>query len=183
MVCPVPQCRISTVDPAAGRIGVACLLLPGHRFILAPDLSSQEIIVMGFIRLFPLEEIHPTDAARFGYGDPARARAIERFAAPEWVVQVSEIRRFEDCPLYLVSEDDPNVLVDGVRMELRAGTWLVVANDAPEASDRFEAQIEFAMQGRVATLPFSQYLTERERALRRAGVREVTGIRLDTDKT
>jgi hypothetical protein len=39
------------------------------------------------------------------------------------------------------------------------------------------------MQGRVATLPFSQYLTERERALRRAGVREVTGIRVDTEKT
>jgi len=61
---------------------------------------------MGFIRLFPLEEIHPTDPARFGYGDPARVQAIERFAAPEWVVQVSEIRRFEDCPLYLVSADD-----------------------------------------------------------------------------
>jgi hypothetical protein len=159
-------------------------LLPlRYRFILVRDLSSQEDIVMGFIRLFPLEEIHPTEPARFGYGDPARARAIERFAAPEWVVQVSEIRRFEDCPLYLVSEDDPNVLVDGIRMELRSGTWLVVANDASEASERFETQIEFAMQGRVATLPFSQYLTERERALRRAGVREVTGIRIDTGKT
>lgn len=137
---------------------------------------------MGFIRLFPLEEIHPTDPARFGYGDPARARAIERFAAPEWVVQVNEIRRFEDCPLYLVSEDDPNVLVDGVRMELRSGTWLVVANDAPEASDRFEPRIELAMQGHVVVLPFSQYLTERERALRRAGIREVTGVRVDNDK-
>jgi len=138
---------------------------------------------MGFIRLFPLEEIHSTDPARFGYGDPARVRAIDRFAAPEWVVQVSEIRRFEDCPLYIVSEDDPNVLVDGIRLELRSGRWLVVANDAPEASDRFETLIEFALQGRVATLRFSQYLTERERALRRAGIREVTGIRVDTEKT
>lgn len=157
--------------------------LPRRRFILVRDPSSQEDIAMGFIRLFPLEEIHPTDPARFGYGDPARARAIERFAAPEWVVQVNEIRRFEDCPLYLVSEDDPNVLVDGIRMELRAGNWLVVANDAPEASDRFEAQIAFALQGRVATLPFSQYLTERERALRRAGIRKVTGVRVDSEKS
>ena len=135
---------------------------------------------MGFIRLFPLEETTPTDPARFGYGDPARAWAIERFAAPEWVVQVDEIRRFEDCPLYLVSDDDPNVLVDGIRMELRAGTWLVVANDAPDASDRFEPQIERAIQGHIATLPFSQYLSERERELRQAGVREVTGVRIDT---
>lgn len=134
---------------------------------------------MGFIRLFPLEEVHPSEPSRFGYGDPARVRAIERFAAPEWVVQVSEIRRFEDCPLYVVAEDDPNVLVDGIRMELRSGTWLVVADDAPEESDRFEALIEFALQGRVATLPFSQYLTERERALRRASLREVAGTRVD----
>jgi hypothetical protein len=137
---------------------------------------------MGFIRLFPLEEINPADPARFGYSDPARARAIERFAAPEWVVQVGEIRRFEDCPLYIVSRDDPNALVDGIRMELRGGTWLVLANDAPEASNRFEPQLELAMQGRVATLPFSHYLTERELELRRAGRREVTGIRVDTNE-
>jgi hypothetical protein len=136
---------------------------------------------MGFIRLFPLEEVLPTDPARFGFGDPARVRAIPRFAAPEWVVQIQEIRRFEDCPLYLVADDDPNVLVDGIRIELRAGNRFVVANDAPDAPDRFEAQLEFAMQGRIATLPFSHYLTERERRLRRAGVREVTGIRVDPE--
>nr|WP_296751378.1 hypothetical protein [Thioalkalivibrio sp.] len=126
---------------------------------------------MGFIRLFPLEEIHPTEPARFGYGDPARVRAIERFAAPEWVVWIGEIRRFEDCPLYIVSRDDPNALVDGIRMELKSGSWLVVANDAEEASERFDARIESAMTGRVVTLPFSQYLTARERDLRRLGIR------------
>lgn len=126
---------------------------------------------MGFIRLFPLEEIHPAEPARFGYGDPARVRAIERFAAPEWVVWIGEIRRFEDCPLYIVSRDDPNALVDGIRMELKSGSWLVVANDAEEASERFDARIESAMTGRVVTLPFSQYLTARERDLRRLGIR------------
>lgn len=137
---------------------------------------------MGFIRLFPLEEIHPADPARFGFGDPARARAIERFAAPEWVVQVAEIHRFEDCPLYLVSPEDPNALVDGIRLELRSGVWLVVANDAEDAANRFEAQLESAMRGRVATLPFSQYLTARERDLRHAGLLEVPGARLDATK-
>ncbi len=135
---------------------------------------------MGFIRLFPLEEITPSEPARFGYGDPARVRAIERFAAPEWVVRVGEIRRFEECPLYIVSPEEPNALVDGIRLELQAGIWLVVANDAHEASERFESQIQIAMSGRVVTLPFSQYLIEREQELRRAGRREVPGIRLDT---
>jgi len=129
---------------------------------------------MGFIRLFPLEEINSTVPARFGYGDSARVRAIERFGAPEWVVRVGEIRRFEDCPLYIVSREDPNALVDGIRLELHSGIWLVVANDADEASERFEAQIETALSGRVATLPFSRYLTRRERNQRRVGIRPAT---------
>ncbi len=127
-----------------------------------------------------------TRPARFGFGDPARARAIQRFAAPEWVVQLGEIRRFEDYPLYLVSPEDPNALVDGIRLELCSGVWLVVANDAKnakdakDAADRFEAQLENAMRGHVATLPFSQYLTTRERDLRHAGLLEVRGVRIDT---
>ncbi|TVP86040.1 MAG: hypothetical protein EA347_09440 [Thioalkalivibrio sp.] len=113
---------------------------------------------MGFIRLFPLPEIHPFDPARFGYGDPARAYAIARFAAPEWVVGVGEIRRWEDCPLYIVSPEEPNALVDGVRLQLRSGDWLVVANDSTEEAERLEGVLEAAMTGRVVTLPFSLYL-------------------------
>jgi len=113
---------------------------------------------MGFIRLFPLPEIHPVDPARFGYGDPARVHAIARFAAPEWVVGVGEIWRYEDCPLYIVSPEEPNALVDGVRLQLRSGDWLVVANDSIDEAEQFEGLLEAAMSGRVVTLPFSLYL-------------------------
>ena len=115
---------------------------------------------MGFIRLFPLPEIHPSDAARFGHGDPARVHAITQFGAPEWVVGISEIQRYEECPLYIVSPEEPNALVDGVRLQLRSSDWLVVANDSTDDSERFEHLLEIAMQGRVVTLPFSRYLRE-----------------------
>ena len=76
---------------------------------------------MGFIRLFPLPEIHPFAPDRFGYGDPARVRAIARLGEPEWGIGVREIVRHEDCPLYIVSPEEPNALVDGVRLQLRSG--------------------------------------------------------------
>lgn len=118
---------------------------------------------MPFIRLFPLHETETIRPEDFGQGNPARCRAERRFGAREFWLNLGQIAAYEECPLYLVCDAEPNGLVNGVRIRLVDGSVLVVADDPEEGEAGFAAALEVAAGGRIAELGYSRYLAELER--------------------
>lgn len=115
---------------------------------------------MPFIRIFPLQEIEAVRAEDFGRGNPARCHAIRRFDAREYSLNIGQIAAFEECPLYLICEAEPNGLVNGIRMRLTDGDMLVVADDPEDGELGFVAALEQAAGGKLAEVGYSRYLSE-----------------------
>lgn len=115
---------------------------------------------MPFIRFFPLQETEAVRPENFGRGNPARCRAERRFGAREFYLAVSQIVAWEECPLYLVCDAEPNGLVNGIRLRLADGGMLVVPDDPEDDELGFIAALEQAAGGRVAELGYSRYLAE-----------------------
>lgn len=115
---------------------------------------------MPFIRIFPLQETEAVRPEDFGRGNPARCRAERRFGAREYWLAVSQIVAWEECPLYLVCDAEPNGLVNGIRLRLADGGMLVVPDDPEDDELGFIAALEQAAGGRVAELGYSRYLAE-----------------------
>ncbi|QKT03974.1 hypothetical protein HUS23_09175 [Ectothiorhodospiraceae bacterium 2226] len=115
---------------------------------------------MSFIKLFPLTEEHVPPVEHFGKGHPARCRPQTSFEARECWLNVHEIAAFEECPLYLVTDADPNALVDGIRLRLRSGESLLIPDDAADANEKFLALLARAVRGELVEMRYSSYLSE-----------------------
>lgn len=116
---------------------------------------------MAFIQLHPLDEQGRFDPAHLGQGHSARCRAVSELDAAELYVSVNEIAAFEEeCPLYLVSKAEDNAVVNGIRMLLRSGRCLVVADDPQDEADGFLALLARAAAGEPVHLPHSRHLEE-----------------------
>lgn len=122
--------------------------------------SISPAIAMPFVRLYPLQETQPLRPEDFGNGNPARCHAIPRFGARELWLNLQHIVAYEECPLYMVCEAEPNGLVNGIRLRLTDGTLLVVADDPEDDDPGFVAALEQAASGRVAETGYSRYLGE-----------------------
>lgn len=118
---------------------------------------------MPFIRIFPLQEIEAGRPDDFGLGHPARCRAERRFGAREFWLALGQIVAYEECPLYLICDAEPNGLVNGIRIRLADGGMLVVPDDPDEDEPGFAAALVRAAGGQVAELGYSRYLAELER--------------------
>lgn len=115
---------------------------------------------MPFIRLFPLQETEALRPEDFGRANPARCLAARRFNAREVWLGLHQISAYEECPLYLVCEAEPNGLVNGIRIRLVDGSLLVVADDPEDDALGFAAALEQAAGGRIAEMGYSRYLEE-----------------------
>lgn len=115
---------------------------------------------MPLIRVFPLRETESVRPEDFGHSNPARCRAERRFGAREFWLALGQIAAFEECPLYLVCDDEPNGLVNGIRIRLADGGLLVVADDPEDGALGFAAALEQAAGGRIAEMGYSRYLGE-----------------------
>lgn len=118
---------------------------------------------MPFIRIFPLQEIETFPPEHFGLGHPARCRAERRFGTREVCLNINQIAAYEECPLYLVCEAEPNGLINGIRLRLTDGTIWILADDPDEGEPGFAAALEQAANRRIAELGYSRYLIELER--------------------
>lgn len=118
---------------------------------------------MPFIRIFPLQETEARRPEDFGLGHPARCRAERRFGAREFWLAIGQIAAWEECPLYLICDAEPNGLVNGIRIRLADGGMLVVPDDPEDGEPGFAAALELAAGGRIAELGYSRYLAELER--------------------
>ncbi len=118
---------------------------------------------MPFIRIFPLQETEAVRPEDFGQGNPARCHAVRRFGSREYWLAISQIVAYEECPLYLICDAEPNGLVNGVRIRLADGGMLVVPDDPEDDEPGFAAALEQAAGGQVAELGYSRYLAELER--------------------
>ena len=101
---------------------------------------------MGFIKIFPLEQIVAVEFSAFGKGEPARCRPEFGIGKTEFFLNTDFIRSFEECPLYLVTEEDPNLLTDGIRILLSDGTTLIVQNDSSQPDHDFFQNLKQAVQ-------------------------------------
>ena len=115
---------------------------------------------MPFIRIFPLQETEAVRPEDFGRGNPARCRAVRRFDAREFWLALNQIVAYEECPLYLICDAEPNGLVNGIRIRLADGGMLVVPDDPDEDEPGFAAALEQAAGGRIAEMGYSRYLEE-----------------------
>ncbi|MEW6120193.1 MAG: hypothetical protein AB1593_08890 [Pseudomonadota bacterium] len=115
---------------------------------------------MPFIRIFPLQETETVRPEDFGRANPARCRAERHFNAREFWLGLHQIAAYEECPLYLVCEAEPNGLVNGIRIRLVDGSLLVVADDPEADAPGFAAALEQAAGGRIAEMGYSRYLGE-----------------------
>ena len=115
---------------------------------------------MPFIRIFPLQETEAVRPEDFGRGNPARCRALRRVDAREIWLAIGQIAAYEECPLYLICEAEPNGLVNGVRIRLADGGMLVVPDDPEDDALGFAAALEQAASGRIAEMGYSRYLGE-----------------------
>lgn len=118
---------------------------------------------MSFIKIHPLQEIEAVRDEDFGRGNPARCHAVRRFGAKELLLNIYQIAAFEECPLYLICEADPNALVNGIRIRLAGGGLLVVADDPGEDESDFLTALGQACRGEIAEVAYSRHLRELER--------------------
>ena len=118
---------------------------------------------MPFIRLHPLKEIETIPPEHFGLGHPARCRAERRFGAREICININQIAAYEECPLYLVCEAEPNGLINGVRIRLVDDSFWVVADDPVDEEASFAIALRQAAGGQLAEVGYSRYLTDLER--------------------
>ena len=116
---------------------------------------------MSFIRIFPFEEVTDFDPANLGQGDPARCQAVDEWDAREFFLNIQEIAGFEECPLYLVSPEDPNALVNGIRVVVRSGRSFLIADDPEDPEESFVNLVKRSSRGEVTFMPFSRYLKSR----------------------
>ncbi len=122
---------------------------------------------MPFIKIYPMQEIEGVSEASFGNGNPARCLAQGRFGAKELYLNIDEISAFEECPLYLISPVETDALVNGIRIRLRGGSMLVVADDPENDKERFLDLLGKATRGEIAEMEYSRYLLELELELER----------------
>ena len=115
---------------------------------------------MPFIRIFPLQETEAVSPENFGRGNPARCRAERRFGAREFWLALGQIAAWEECPLYLVCDAEPNGLVNGIRIRLVDGGMLVVPDDPEDDEAGFVAALAQAAGGQLAEMGYSRYLGE-----------------------
>ncbi len=115
---------------------------------------------MSFIRIFPLRETEAVQPDQFGLGNPARCRAVRRFGASEFWLNINQIAAYEECPLYLICDAEPNGLVNGIRIRLVDGAMLVVPDDPEDDEHGFAAVLAQATSGRNAEMGYSRYMTE-----------------------
>ncbi|ACL74242.1 hypothetical protein [Thioalkalivibrio sulfidiphilus] len=113
---------------------------------------------MSFIRIFPLQEIEHAADEHFGKSQPARCHATDRFDAREFYLNVDEIAAFEECPLYLISEQETDALVNGIRIRLRSGARFVIPDDPEDEEASFLALLGRALKGEIVEMEFSRYL-------------------------
>lgn len=114
---------------------------------------------MGFIKIYPLQE-QEDNRAHFGRGNPARCQAISSHVASEYYLNTDEIAAFEECPLYLSCAAEPNALVNGLRLRLKSGEWILLADDPDEENEVFLELLTRALQGEIVAMPFSRYLRQ-----------------------
>jgi hypothetical protein len=115
---------------------------------------------VSFIRIFPLQEIENASDEHFGKGQPARCHATDRFDARELYLNVNEIAAFEECPLYLISANETDALVNGIRIRLHSGARFVIPDDPEDEAASFLALLARAVRGEVVEMEFSRYLGE-----------------------
>lgn len=115
---------------------------------------------MPFIRIFPLQETEAVRPEDFGRANPARCTAVRRADARELWLGLGQIAAYEECPLYLICDAEPNGLVNGIRVRLADGGTLVVADDPEDDEPGFVAALERAAAGHVAEMGYSRYLGE-----------------------
>ncbi len=118
---------------------------------------------MSVIKVFPLRETVPTTDADSGAGNPARCVARRRFQTPDVYLAVGHIAAFEECPLYLVCDAEPNGVVNGIRVLLASGRHLVLADDPQEGEPGFLELLDRAVRGELVEMPPSRYFRELER--------------------
>lgn len=118
---------------------------------------------MSFIKIHPLQEIEAVRDEHFGMGNPARCLAVRRFDMRELYLNVNQIAAFEECPLYLICEADPNALVNGIRIRLASGGLLVVPDDPEDDEPNFLEALGRASRGEIVELGYSRHLAELER--------------------
>ncbi|MDH5654352.1 MAG: hypothetical protein OEZ34_00455 [Spirochaetia bacterium] len=107
---------------------------------------------MAFIKIYPLSEIVPSSEDIFGQGEPARCRPRSGLGGAEYYLNLNFIKAFEECPLYLVTEDDPNLLTDGIRILLSDGKILVLQDDSEDPEQKFETILMAAGQDGISKM-------------------------------
>ena len=118
---------------------------------------------MPFIKIHPLQETEAVRDEDFGRGNPARCLARRRFDTRELFLNIDQIAAFEECPLYLICEADPNALVNGIRIRLASGGMLVVPDDPEDDEPGFVEALGRASRGEIVELGYSRHLGELER--------------------
>ena len=116
--------------------------------------------MMGFIRIYPLKEITELPLEAFGRGEPARCQPEYGMGMADYYLGVQHIVAFEECPLYVVSEADPNALINGVRIRLADNTIVVIPDDAENEAGRFQTLLRRALQGEIVEMEHSTYIAE-----------------------
>lgn len=119
---------------------------------------------MSFIAIYPFNEIEQENSEQFGRGQPARVQAEDRFSARNIYLNVHEIAAFEECPLYLITPEETDALVNGIRLRLRSGGGFVLADDPGEDEENFLECLQRALAGEIVEMPFSRYLRELQRS-------------------
>lgn len=117
---------------------------------------------MGFIRIFPFTEIENFSEEQFGKGHPARCKAQTQFGSKEMYLNVAENLAFEVCPLYLVSEAETDALVNGIRIQLRSGDFIIVPDDTEHEDRTFLYLLTLALKGEIVEMDYSLYLRQLE---------------------
>jgi len=121
---------------------------------------------MPFMRIFPLAERDSSMPDHLGHGHPARCSAQRPFGADEYYLNINEVASFEECPLYLVSQSEPNALVNGIRLRLHSGEIVVVPDDPEDTQNGFLSVLQRAARGEVVEMEYSRHLRELEKANR-----------------
>lgn len=117
---------------------------------------------MPFIKIHPLQETEAVRPEYFGRGNPARCQAERRSTLREIFLNLNQIAAFEECPLYLSCDADPNALVNGIRLRLVTGEMLIVTDDPEDDAPSFHEALSRASHGEIVELGHARHLRELE---------------------